>query len=100
ARNTALSEPLGPGNPVRAGKRGGYMPPAVYRRNVEGIGEPVEGERAGERDHVAAVDQAAAEPALRRRILVEMDARGVLIEPGCDLVLGLFHGYAVDVVDF
>src|SRR5262249_6486856 len=39
------------------------------------------------------------EPALRRRKLVEMDVRGVLIEPGCDLVLGLFHGYAVDMVD-
>src|SRR5215469_5752006 len=75
------------------------MPPAVDRRNVKRIGEPVERERAGERDHVAAVDQAAAEAALRRRMLVEMDARGVLIEPRCDLMLGLFHGYAVDVVD-
>src|SRR5215472_11953194 len=75
------------------------MPPTVDRRNVEGIGETVEGESAGERDHVAAVDQAAAEPTLRRRVLVEMDARGVLIESRCDLVLGLFHGDAVDVVD-
>src|SRR5438876_570418 len=75
------------------------MPPAVDRRNVKRIGEPVERERAGERDHMAAVDQAAAEAALRRRMLVEVDARGVLIESRCNLVLGLFHGYAVGMVD-
>src|SRR6266571_2857025 len=75
------------------------MPPAVDRRNVKRIGEPVERERAGERDHMAAVDQAAAEAALRRRMLVEVDARGVLIESRCNLVLGLFHGYAVDIAE-
>jgi hypothetical protein len=48
---------------------------------------------------VAAIDQAAAEPALGLDELVEMDARGVLIEPGRDLVLGLLDRDAVDMVD-
>ena len=57
-----------------------------------------ESARASEID-VPAVDQPAAEAALRRGELVEMDARGVLIEPRRDLVLGLLDGDAVDVVD-
>src|SRR5262245_7349880 len=99
AGHVRLGENLGPCKHGRAGKQRRYMPPAVDRRNVKRIGEPVERERAGERDYMAAVDQAAAEAALRRRMLVEVDARGVLIESRCNLVLGLFHGYAVDMVD-
>jgi len=38
---------------------------------------------------VPAIDQPAAEAALGLDELVEMDARGVLIEPRRDLVLGL-----------
>ena len=66
---------------------------------MEGVGEAVEGQRAGERDHVPAVDQPPAETALAFGELVEMNARGVLIEPGRDLVLGLLDGDAVDVID-
>src|SRR5262249_61966033 len=84
----------------RASEQRRDMPPSVDRGNVKGIGKAVEGERAGQRDHVAAVDQTATEPALRRRILIEMDARGALIEPGCDLVLRLFYGDAGHVIDF
>ena len=66
------------------------MAAAIDGGDVEGVGEAVEGERAGERDDVAAVDQPLAEAALLGAVLVEMDARGVLIEPGRDLMLGLF----------
>ena len=47
------------------------MAAAVDGGNVEGVGEAVEGERAGERDDVAAVDQPAAEPALAFGVLVK-----------------------------
>src|SRR5262245_13130855 len=66
---------------------------------MEGIGKPVEGESARERHHVPAIDEPAAEAALRLSELVEMDARRVLIEPRRDLMLGLLHGDAVDMVD-
>ena len=75
------------------------MPATVDGRNVKSIGNPVEGERTGEGDHVPTIDQPTTEPALRCRKLVEMDARSVLIETGCDLVLRLFDGDAIDVVD-
>src|SRR5262245_40314187 len=48
---------------------------------------------------MAAIDQTTAEPALRLGELVEMNARGVLIEPGRELMLRLLDRDAVDVVD-
>jgi len=48
---------------------------------------------------VAAIDQAAAEAALCLFVLVEMHLRGVLVEAGRELVLGLLDGHRVDVVD-
>src|SRR5450830_632035 len=66
---------------------------------MERVAEPVEGERARQRNGMAAIDQAAAEAALALGELVEMDARGILVKPGGDLVLGFFHGDAVEVVD-
>ena len=48
---------------------------------------------------MTAIDETAPEPALSFGVLVEMDLGGVLVEPGGKLVLGLFHGHAVDVVD-
>src|SRR5205085_12094111 len=66
-----------------------YVAPAVDRRDVERVGEAVEGERAGERDHVPAVDQPLAEAALRFGELVEVHARRILVEPGGERMLGL-----------
>jgi hypothetical protein len=51
------------------------VPSAVDPRDMERVRQPVEGERAGKRDHMAAVDEPAFEPALRRGILIEMNAR-------------------------
>src|ERR1700690_557032 len=48
---------------------------------------------------MATVDQPPPEAALLGAELVEMDARGVLIEPRRDLMLGLFDRVAVDMVD-
>src|SRR3984957_1457998 len=75
------------------------MPAAIDGGDGEGVGQPIEGQRPGERDDVAAVDQPPAEAALLGAELVEMDARGVLIESRRDLMLGLFDRIAVDMVD-
>ena len=75
------------------------MAAAVDRRDMEGVGEAVEAQRARQRDDMAAVDQPPAEAALRLAELVEMHLGGVLIEAGRDLVLGLLDGDAVDMVD-
>ena len=48
---------------------------------------------------MAAIDQPAAEAALALGELVEVHARGVLIEPRRDLVLGFLDRHAVDMVD-
>ena len=92
-------EDFAPGEDRVAGEQRRDVAAAVDRGDVEGVGEPVEAEGARERDDVAAVDQAAAEPALAFAELVEMHLRGVLVEARRDLVLGLFDGHAVDVVD-
>ena len=75
------------------------MPPAIDGGDRQRIAEPVEGQRAGQRNHMPAIDQPAAEAALAFGILVEMDARGVLVEPGRHHVLGFFDRHAVDMVD-
>ncbi len=46
-----------------------------------------------------AIDQAAAEAALAFRILIEMNLRGILIEPRRHHVFGFLDGDAVDMVD-
>ena len=79
--------------------KGGDVAAAIDRRDMKGIGKPVERQRARERDDVPAVDQPAAEAALGLRELIEMDARGILIKPRRDLMLGLLHRHAVDVID-
>src|SRR5690606_9874609 len=45
------------------------------------------------------IDQAAAEAALALGEMIEVDTRGVLIEPRCDHVLGVFDGDADDMID-
>ena len=66
---------------------------------AKALAEPVEAERPGERDHVAAIDQPPAEPGVLGGQAVEMDLGGVLEQARGDLVLGLLDGHAVDVVD-
>ena len=66
---------------------------------MEGVGEAVEGQRARQRDDVAAVDQPPAEAALALAELVEMHLGRVLVEARRDLVLGFLDGDAVDMVD-
>src|ERR1700735_3493133 len=74
------------------------MPAAVDRRDMEGVGEAVETQRPGERDHMSTVDKPPPEAPLALAELVEMHLGGVLIEPGRRLVLSLFDGDAVDMI--
>src|SRR6478735_7524161 len=75
------------------------MAAAVDGGDMEGIGEAIDRERAGERYHMAAIDQPASEASLLGGELVEMDARRVLVEARRDLVLRLLDGDAVDMID-
>ena len=61
------------------------MPSAVDRRYMERVTKPVEAERAGQRNGVAAINQPVAETAFAFCEMVEMDARGILIKSRCDL---------------
>ena len=90
---------LGPGEHRAAGEQRRHVPPAIDRRHVERIAEPVERERARQRDGVAAIDQPVAEAAFALGEVVEMNARGVLIKPRRDHVLGVLDRDAVDVID-
>src|SRR4029453_9172197 len=76
------------------------VPPAVDRRNVKGITQAIEGQRARKRNGVPAIDKTSTESPAAFGELVEMDARGVLIEARRDLVFGFFDGHPVNVVDF
>src|SRR4051794_15426262 len=75
------------------------MAPSVDRRNVERVRETVERQRAGERNHMAAIDQPPAETVLAHRELIEVDTRGVLIKPRRHLVLGFLHCDAIHMID-
>ena len=48
---------------------------------------------------MTAIDEASSEAASGRGMLVEMHLGGVLVEPGSQHVVGLFHRHAVDMVD-
>src|ERR1044071_9153214 len=76
------------------------MASAIDRRDMERIAKSVKCERAGERYGVPAIHQAAAETPFAFGKLVEMDSRGVLIEPRCNLMFGFLNGHAIDVVYF
>src|SRR5687767_5210792 len=75
------------------------MATAVDGRDMEGIAQAVEGQRACKRDDDAAIDEAAAEAALPLRVLVEMYPRRVLVEAGGHLMLGLFERHPIDMID-
>jgi hypothetical protein len=66
---------------------------------VEGVGKPVEAERPGDGDDVAAIDDTALEAALRLDVLIEMHPGRVLEKARGELVLGLLDRLAVDVID-
>src|SRR5262249_58191690 len=67
--------------------------------DVKRVGEPVKRQRSCQRNDMPAVDQPPPEPPLALDELIEMNARGVLIKPGRDLVLGFLDRDAVDVID-
>ncbi len=90
---------LRPGVDRIAGEAGRHVPAAVDGGDVEGVGEAVERQRAGERDDDAAVDEPPLELALRLLMQVEVHLGRVLVEPGGDLVLGLLQRHGVGVVD-
>ena len=98
--SSAISSTSDQANTVQPGKQRCHVPAAIDRGHVERVGKAVKRERARQRNDVAAIDQPAAEAAFALGELVEMDARGVLVEPCRDHVLGFLHGDAVDVVDF
>ena len=75
------------------------MARAVQPENMEGVGEPIEAQGAGDRDDVAAIDQPPPEPPLAFDMLIEMHPRGVLEQAGGELMLGLLDGLAVDMID-
>jgi hypothetical protein len=66
---------------------------------MEGVGEAIEAQGASKRNHMPAIDEAAPEAPLPLAELVEMHLGGVLVEPGRRLVLGLFYGDAIDMID-
>ena len=99
ARQRRSLKNLAPGEQRIAGEERRDMPAPVDRRDMEGVGEAVETERASERNHMPAIDETPAEAPLPLAELVEMHLGGVLIEPGRGLVLGLFDSDAVDMID-
>src|SRR5216683_8089550 len=95
-------QPLDHFRPGEHGVSGEYwrdVPAAIDAGDVESVAEPVERQRAGERNHVPAIDQAAAEPALTLGELVEVDLGRILVQSCRDLVLGLLYRHAVHVID-
>src|SRR5258705_6227155 len=66
---------------------------------MERVSEAVEGQCAGERDRVPAIDQPATEPPLSLGELVKVNPRRVLVKAGRKLVLCFFHRHAIDVID-
>ncbi len=90
---------LAPGIDGVAGERGCGVTRAVQAEHVEGVGESVEAQAPRDRDDVAAIDEAAAEPGLALDVLIEMHARGVLEQTGGELMLGFLDGLAVDMID-
>ena len=72
---------------------------AIETRDVKRVRKAVEAQGARNRNDVPAVNEAAPEAALRRAELIEMNLCRVLIKPRGQLVLGFFHGHAIDVID-
>ena len=64
ARQRRRLDHFAPGEHGVAGEERRDMPAAIDGGDMEGVGEAVEGQRAGERDHMAAIDEPAAEPPL------------------------------------
>ena len=75
------------------------MPPAIDGRNKRAVGKSVEGERARQAHHMAAIDDPFAEPTRLLQDGVKMPLGCILVEPRCDLVLGLFDGHSINMID-
>src|SRR5271166_1060110 len=67
--------------------------------DMEGIFESIETQRAGERDDVAAINKAAAKATLSLLVLVKVNPCVILVEPPRKLMLGLFDGHTIEVID-
>ena len=67
--------------------------------DTESIGQAVEAQGPRQRNDMAAIDQAAAKPSALLGKLVEMHPRGILEQAGGELVFGLLHRHAVEMVD-
>ncbi len=98
-RQVGFGEHFGPREDGAAGEQRRDMAAAIDGGDVERVGEPVEGKRAGDRDHMPAINQPAAEAPLLGSVQVEMNARGVLIEPGRGLMFGFLDCDPDHVID-
>src|SRR5438445_4623021 len=79
-RQGCLLQYLRPGIDGVAAEGRRDMAAAVDGGDAKAVGEAVEGQCAGERDHVAAISQPAAKARVLAGIGVEMHPRGVLVE--------------------
>src|SRR5690606_34974687 len=75
------------------------MPPRIDRREMEGVGQSVETERARDRHDMAALDRPPAVTTIRPGILAGVDARRVLVEPHGKLMLAFLDRHAVHMID-
>ena len=67
------------------------MAAAIDRGEMKGVGKTVVGQCPNERNDDVAVNDAFAETAFGLRVLVEVNLRRVLIEPGRGLMLGFLE---------
>src|SRR5579863_2239027 len=98
-RQGCARKDFAPGEDRVAGEGRRDVSSGVDTRDMEGVGEAVEAQRARQRDDMAAIDQTTAEAALAFSKLIEMDLGGVLEEARRNLMLGFLDRHAVDVVD-
>src|SRR5471032_850565 len=75
------------------------MASAIDRGDMERVAETIEAERTRQRYRMTAIDQPLAEAAFAFGEMVEMDTRGILIEPRRDHVFGVFNRDADDMID-
>ena len=98
-RQRRLFEHFRPGIDRVAAEGRRDMAAAVDGRNAKPVGEAVERQRPRQRNHMPAIGQAPAEARVLAGMGVEMDARGVLVEPRREHVVGVLERDAAHMVD-